>query len=59
MQVDAYTKFILTVIAFCLVVGLARDLATPAVADSGPVKVDLVRVSGQMIYNGVVPVHSR
>ena len=59
MQVDAYTKFILTVIAFCLVVGLARDLATPAVADSGPMKVDLVRVSGLQIFDGVVPVRAR
>ena len=59
MQVDAYTKFILTVIAFCLLLGLARDLAPPATAESGPVRVDIVRVSGMNVYDGAVPVRAR
>ena len=56
MQVDAYTKFILTVIALCLLLDLAKDLSTPAVAEVGTSQVDVVRVGGLNVYNGILPV---
>jgi len=56
MQVDAYTKFVLTVIALCLVLGLARDLAVPAEARGEVVRVDVVRVGGLNVFDGKIPV---
>ncbi len=56
MQVDAYTRFVLTVIALCLVLGLARDLAGPAEARGEVVRVDVVRVGGLNVFDGKIPV---
>lgn len=58
MQVDWYTKVILTIIAMCLVVGLAKDVSAPAAAASGVQQVDIVRVNGLSIV-GAVPVTQR
>lgn len=58
MQVDWYTKVILTIIAMCLVVGLAKDLTPPAHAAPGVQQVDIVRVNGLSIVGGV-PVTQR
>lgn len=58
MHIDWYTKLLLTIIAFCMVVGLARDLSTPAVAAAGIQQVDIVRVNGMSIV-GAVPVTQR
>ena len=56
MQVDAYTRFVLTIIALCLVLGLARDLAAPAQARGVVVRVDVVRVGGLNVFDGKIPV---
>ena len=50
-MVDRYTKFILTVIALCLVWISVRDTAPPAYAQ-GIVDVNIVGLAGQSVICG-------
>ena len=54
MKIDAYTRFLLTVIALCLVYLSLKDLVrVPKVSADAPVRVLLVDESNQgMIWNG-------
>ena len=52
MKTDRYTQFILTVIAFCLILIAFRDgpevvTTAHAAQANGPVQVDIVRINGQ------------
>jgi len=54
---DLYTKFILTVIAICLIwITIKPFVITPVHADS-TTKVDIVKVGGVSIYNRSLPVY--
>ena len=54
---DRYTKFVLTVIALCLVYSTGKDLIGAAQAQS-TVPVNIISVGG--IYTaGVLPVHAQ
>ena len=65
-MVDRYTKFVLTIIAVCLVWIAARDTAVPTYAQ-GTMDVNIVEVAGEMIFcselslcpglNAGIPVH--
>ena len=53
MRIDNYTKFLLTVICFCLVCLCVRDLlAVPKVHADSPIRVILVDGSNQAIAGG-------
>jgi hypothetical protein len=50
MKIDAYTKFLLTVITLCLLYFCGRDfLAVPKVHADGPVRVVLVDGHGRAV----------
>jgi hypothetical protein len=51
MKTDLYLKTVLTVIAICLLHSVAKDVITPAQAQTGrPVDVNLVSVNGISVF---------
>ena len=59
-MVDTYTRFILTVIAICLVWISVRDTAPSAYANQGTLDVNISEIGGQYIpYGGPLPVGIR
>ncbi len=59
-MVDTYTKFILTVIAICLVWISVRDTAPSAYAAQGTIDVNISEIGGGYIsYGGPLPVRER
>lgn len=58
MNIDLYTKTVLTVIAGCLLYLVAKDvsLIPAARAGSGPIDVNIVEVSGSRVHISPLPV---
>lgn len=58
MKVDPYTKFVLTVIAFCMVMNLFSNLIQPATArvQGTIVDVNIESIGGYRVYSQKLPV---
>ena len=53
MNTDVYTKSVLTLIACCLIYFVVKDASFPVAHANAVVDVNIVKVAGGRIYEGV------